>query len=199
MKTKPITKILTAAIITAVLFTTIPSTHTVFADEADQPQPAPRPRLPRTYQRNILEQEPAPPIYEARVIRIPEEHILQSFFSEADQVTISENECFDLVTGNVVTAADPNASFCYVAGLQKILWAKGGLVWGGWGASEMDRGDCMENTAQPEDDYFYLDDSILLGYRSFKITRDGDCYYGWIRVTYFNPNQVTFDYLTYAP
>ena len=199
MKTKPITKILTAAILTVLLITVIPPTHTVFAEGAAPQQPAPRPGLPRIDGRRTPEEEPVPPIYDARLLEIPKEYIFQSVFSEADQVKISEDECYDLVNGEVVTAADTNASFCYVTNMQKIMWAKGRLVWGAWESTEPDKADCISNTAQPEDDYYYLSDSILLGYQSYKITRDGDSYYGWVRVTYFNPNQVTFDYLTYAP
>ena len=199
MKTRPITKILTAAILSGILSTVILPTHIVFAEGAYPQQPSPRPGLPHIDGRRTSEEEPIPPIYNARLLQIPKEYILQSVFSEADQVTISEDECYDLVNGEVVTAANTNASFCYVTSMQKILWAKGGLVWGTWDSIETDKADCMSNTAQPEDDYYYLSDSILLGYRSYKITRDGDSFYGWVRVTYFNPTQVTFDYLTYAP
>ena len=117
--------------------------------------------------------------------------------SEADQVSIGEDECFDLVNGTAVSCSSSAAHFKYDLGNDKILWGKNSLGWGDTDSSELTKTSCMGSTTFP--DYFYITESTLLNYRCFKVTDGNDTYYGWVRVTYFNNNQITFDYLTYTP
>ncbi|MEN8240794.1 MAG: NBR1-Ig-like domain-containing protein [Chloroflexota bacterium] len=117
--------------------------------------------------------------------------------SEADQVTLGEDECFDLINGTEVSCSSSAAHFKYDIGNDKILWGKNSLGWGDSASSELTKASCMGSTNFP--DYFYITESTLLNYRCFKVTDGNNTYYGWVRVTYFNNNQITFDYLTYAP
>ena len=116
--------------------------------------------------------------------------------SEADQVTLGEDECFDLINGTEVSCSSA-AHIKYDVGNDKILWGKNSLGWGDSDSSELTKTSCMGSASFP--DYFYITASTLLDYRCFKVTDGNDTYYGWVRVTYFNNNQITFDYLTYAP
>jgi hypothetical protein len=116
--------------------------------------------------------------------------------SEADQVTIGEDECFDLINGAKVSCSSSSTHFKYDVGNDKILWGKNSLGWGDSDGSELTKTACMGSSSFP--DYYYITESILLSYRCFRITDGNDIYYGWVRVTYFNPNQITFDYLTYT-
>jgi len=121
--------------------------------------------------------------------------------SQADQITLHKNTCFDLVHGQEVDCASADASFSYLTdyynGMMEVFEGKNGFTWGLHLEGQPTETECSENPYFLEHGFLY--ESTLLEYYCFTGENNGETIYGWVRPTYFSPALVIFDYITYSP
>ncbi len=119
---------------------------------------------------------------------------------QMDGVTLLDEECYDLTTGQKVSCGSSEASFrynynSYYGG---ILEAKPAIEFAEAVTTQPTKLSCSGSV------YIYeaaitLDSYATSVYVCFKTEYDGDIVYGWVHPTHYNQNGMTFDFVLYEP
>jgi hypothetical protein len=119
---------------------------------------------------------------------------------QMDGVTLLDEECIDLTTGQKVSCGSSDASFrynynSYYGG---ILEAKPAIEFASAVTTQPTKLSCSSSA------YIYeaaitLDSYATSIYACFKTEYDGDTVYGWVHPTHYNENGMTFDFVLYEP
>jgi hypothetical protein len=115
-------------------------------------------------------------------------------------VTLMDEECYDLTTGQEVSCGSADASFrynhnSYYGG---ILEAKPAIEFADAVTSQPSKMSCMGSTYIHEA-AITLDSYAGDVYVCFETEFDGDTVYGWLHPTHYNTKGITFDFVLYEP
>jgi hypothetical protein len=122
--------------------------------------------------------------------------------SQANDQTLTLNQCFDFVSGQDVPCSHPHADFkyTYASGQGGNLLPWNALEFSGSRTDMPSRADCEGEAYYPLTLSLALPAESTTGkYYCFQTTYDGDTIYGWIQPTDFNGGGITFNYAAYEP
>ncbi len=119
---------------------------------------------------------------------------------QMEGVTLLDEVCFDLTSGQEASCGDSDASFrynynSYYGG---ILEAKPAIEFAAAVASQPTKVSCS-SSAYIHEAAVTLDSYATSVYVCFETVYDGDTVYGWLHPTHYNEAGMTFDFVLYEP
>jgi hypothetical protein len=119
---------------------------------------------------------------------------------QMEGVTLLDEDCYDLTSGQEVSCGSSDASFRYNYNgyYGGILEAKPAIEFAAAVTSQPTKVSCSTSA------YIYeaavtLDSYATEVYVCFEAVYDGDTVYGWLHPTHYNANGMTFDFVLYEP
>ena len=147
---------------------------------------------------NYITFEPESGFPIAKVTAIPNINLF--IMLQMEGVTLLDEECYDLTTGQKVSCGSADASFrynhnSYYGG---ILEAKPAIEFADAVTTQPSKLSCS-GSAYIYEAAITLDSYATSVYVCFKTEYDGDTVYGWLHSTHYNENGMTFDFVLYEP